>query len=115
MTDSDNTIILAGRVVRFIPPTQGQIESMVRIAKTLKTGSDDAPGEFWITQLHRIGVLIDSMIDEGDRETVDMLYLTGKISAMEALREIMAKVNASAEASENAAIAKANKARVQRK
>lgn len=114
MTDSDNTIILAGRVVGFIPPTQGQIESMVRIAKTLQRGTDDSPSDFWVTQIHRIGTLIDSLIAETDRELVDELYLTGKISSMEALQAIMGKVNANAEASENKAIAKASKTRVRR-
>lgn len=115
MTDSDNTIILAGRIIGFNVPTTGQVESMVRIAGTLRKGADDAPVDFWMTQISRIGTLIDSLIVEGDREIVDDLYLTGKISSLEALQEIMRKVNANAEASEEKAVGKANKVRVQRK
>lgn len=113
MTDSDNTIILAGRIVGFTPPTQGQIESMARIGKTLQRGTDDAPSEFWVTQLDRIGTLLESMIDEKDRDLVDQLYLTGKLSHAELLTAIMTKVkeNSPDEAKEP----KANKARVQRK
>lgn len=112
--DTDNTIILAGRVVRFTPPTQGQIESMVRIARTLREGPEDAPTEFWVTQVSRIGLLIDSLIAEGDRETVDTLYLTGKISAADALKAIIEKTNANAKNSEQQTVVKANKTRVRR-
>lgn len=114
MTDFDNTIILAGRVVSFVFPTQGQIESMVRIARTLERGADDAPVDFWMTQISRIGMLIDALIAPGDQETVDELYLTGKISSLEVLKEIMAKVNASAQAAEGKANPKASKTRVRR-
>lgn len=117
MTDSgtDNTIILAGRVIGFTPPTTGQVEAMVRIARTLEKGADDSPVDFWMTQIDRIGRLIDALINEADREIVDDLYLTGKISSLEALEAIMKKINTNAEASENKAIGKANKVRVQRK
>lgn len=115
MTDSDSTILLAGRVIGFVPPTQGQIEVMARIGKTLQRGSDDEPTEFWITQLDRIGRLLEAMIIEGDRELVDTLYLTGKINHTDLLTAIMTKINETAVASEDKAIAKANKARVQRK
>lgn len=114
MTDSDNTIILAGRIIGFHPPTTGQVESMVRIARTLERGADDAPFDFWVTQISRIGTLIDSMIIESDREIVDDLYLTGKISSLEALQEIMKKVNANAVDSEENSTSKANKTRVKR-
>lgn len=117
MTETDNTIILAGQVVGFIHPTQGQIEAMIRIGQTLKAGTDDEPGEFWLKQIHRIGKLLDSLIEPGDQDIVDDLYLTGKISHVDLLTQIMAKVNANAAESEDKAIAKAKKAtvRVQRK
>lgn len=115
MTDSDNTIILAGRIIGFVPPTMGQIESMVRLARTLERGADDSPVDFWVTQISRLGMLIDSLIIEGDRDLVDELYLTGKISSLEALEAIMKKVNANAVVSEDKAVGKASKVRVQRK
>lgn len=114
MTDSDSTIILAGRVIGFTPPTQGQIEAMARIGKTLQRGSDDEPSDFWITQLDRIGRLLEAMINPADRELVDDLYLTGKIDHNDLLGAIMTKVKATAPAATEAAT-KANKARVQRK
>lgn len=113
MTDSDNTIILAGRVIGFTPPTQGQIESMARIGKTLQRGTDDAPTDFWVTQLDRIGTLLESMVDEKDRDLVDQLYLTGKISHTDLLTAIMTRVKENSPDEDSKP--KANKARVQRK
>lgn len=112
MTDSVKTIVLAGRVIGFTPPTQGQIEAMARIGKSLQRGSDDEPMDFWITQLDRIGTLLESLIAEGDRETVDTLYLTGKISHTDLLTAVMNKIKADKPEVKDA---KANKARVQRK
>jgi hypothetical protein len=113
----DDTIILAGRVVGFIAPTQGQMEAMIRIARTIARGSDDDTTDFWHKQIDRIGTLLESMIAEGDRDTVDQLYLTGKIDHTTLMTTIMAKVNANAVKSEDKAIAKAkaNVARVRRK
>lgn len=117
MTDVDNTIILAGRVVGFTPPSQGQLEIMVRIGRTIRSSTDDDATEFWQTQINRIGILLESLINEGDRETVDNLYLTGKIDHNALLGAILAKVKDNAVASEDKAIAKAKASpvRVQRK
>lgn len=94
-TAADNTIILAGRVVGFIKPTTGQLESMVRIARSLQRGTDDEPSDFWVKQIDRIGTLLESMIAEGDRDTVDHLYLTGKLSHGELLKAILDKMGES--------------------
>ena len=112
-----DTIILAGRVVGFIPPTQGQMEAMIRIGRTIARGTDDDTMEFWHKQVDRVGTLLDSLIAEGDRDLVDQLYLTGKIDHSTLLRAILAKINSNAEQSEDKAIAKAkaNTARVRRK
>lgn len=115
MTETENTILLAGRVIGFIPPTQGQIEAMIRIGRTLQRGTDDDGNEFWMKQIDRIGTLLESLIAEGDRDLVDELYLTGKISHTDLLKEIMAKVERNAEKSEDKAIAKAKTASVKRK
>lgn len=119
MTDTDNTIILGGRVVGFTPPTQGQLEIMVRIGRTIRASTDDDISGFWQTQINRIGILLESLIDEADREIVDNLYLTGKIDHNALLGAILAKVQANAVASEDKAIAKAkgkaSPVRVQRK
>lgn len=119
MTDTDNTIILAGRVVGFTPPTQGQLEAMVRIGRTIRSSTDDSATEFWQTQINRIGILLESLISEADRDIVFDLYLTGKIDHSSVLAAILTKVNANAEASEDKAIekakGKASPVRVQRK
>lgn len=117
MSESDNTIDLAGHQVGFIPPTQGQIEAMIRISRSVNRGGDDSR-EFWLKQIGRIGDLLENMIVEADREQVEDLYVTGKIDHSTLLSAILTKVNANAEASEDKAIAKAKKvsgARVQRK
>lgn len=113
-----NTLILAGRVVRFIPPTTGQIEAMIRIGRSVKKGTDDHDPEFWVKQIDRVGTLLESLIAEGDRDTVDELYLTGKIDHSTLLTAVLKAVEANAEQSEDKAIAKAKKAapaRVSRK
>lgn len=116
--ETDNTIILAGRVIQFIPPTQGQVEQMVRIARSTQRGGDDAPSDFWVKQIGRIGDLLEQMIAEGDRETVEDLYVAGKLDHTALVAAILTKVRENAEKSEDKAIAKAKKvtgARVQRK
>jgi hypothetical protein len=115
MTETDSTIILAGRIVGFIRPTQGQMESMVRIGKTIQRGTDDDSGDFYITQIHRVGLLLESLIAEKDRELVDELYLTGQIDHAQLMTAIMNKINAEAVKSEDKAIAKAKTVRAQRK
>jgi hypothetical protein len=92
MTETDNTIVLAGRVVGFIPPTQGQMESMVRIGKTILRGTDDDSSEFYMTQIDRVGRLLESLIAEQDRDLVDDLYLTGKIDHATLMSAIIEKV-----------------------
>jgi len=116
--ETDNTIILAGRVIQFIPPTQGQVEQMVRIARSTQRGADDAPSDFWVKQIGRIGDLLEQMIVEGDREAVEDLYVEGKLDHTALVTAILTKVRENAEKSEDKAIAKAKKvtgARVQRK
>lgn len=115
MTETDSTIVLAGRVVGFIPPTQGQMESMVRIGRTIQRGTDDDSNEFYLTQINRVGILLESLIAEKDRELVDELYLTGKIDHATLMTAIMNKINETATKSENKAIEKAKSVRAQRK
>lgn len=114
---TENVIILAGRLVGFTPPTQGQLEAMVRISRTMQAGADDDRSEFWIKQISRIGTLLESMINEADRDLVDELYLTGKIDHTTLLTAILTKVNENAVKSEDKAIAKAKvtTARVKRR
>lgn len=111
------TIIIAGRVLGFTPPTQGQLESMVRIARTLQRGTDDDSKEFWQTQIYRVGTLLESLINEGDRETLDELYLTGKTNSNELMAAILAALKLDEAADAELAPEtpkKANKARVRR-
>lgn len=87
-----STIIIAGRVLGFLKPTQGQLESMVRISKTISRGTDDDKQEFWLKQIDRLGTLIESMIAEGDRDTLDQLMLTGKTDSGEVMAAILKAV-----------------------
>lgn len=116
MTETDNTIILAGRAIAFIRPTEGQIQAMLRIMRAIRNGPDDAPADFWMKQMERVGVLLDSLIAPGDQDVVDELYLTGKISHVDLINAIFGKIKDEAVASEDKAIARAKKAtvRVQR-
>ncbi len=109
-TEKTHTIILAGRVIGFTPPTTGQIEAMIRIGRSVKKGTDDAPEDFWVKQIDRVGTLLESLIIEADRDLVDELYLTGKIDHSTLLTEILKKVKDEAEESEDKAVAKAKKA-----
>jgi hypothetical protein len=115
MTESGNTILIGGRVIGFIPPTEGQVQQMIRISRTLQTGPDDSPTEFWAKQIGRIGDLLDAMIVEADQPIVDALYTQGKITHTDLIRAIFAKINTNAQESENKAISKAKATRVQRK
>lgn len=117
MTETDNTIVLAGRVIGFIRPTQGQLEAMIRISRTIARGTDDDTQEFWEKQIDRIGTLLESLVEEKDRDLVDELYLTGKIDHGALMSAIMGKINSQAVASEDKAIAKAKASpvRVRRK
>jgi hypothetical protein len=115
MTETGDTIVLAGRVVGFMRPTQGQMESMVRIGKTIQRGTDDDSNDFYITQIHRVGLLLESLIAEKDRELVDELYLTGKIDHATLMTAIVEKINSEAAKSEDKAVAKAKTVRAQRK
>lgn len=108
-----NRIVIAGRVLGFTPPNQGQFESMVRISKAIKRGAEDGDTAFWEKQVDRIGTLIESMINEGDRETLDHLLLTGKTNSNELIGAILTEVRKVEEASTKPA-AKVTKARVQR-
>ena len=91
MTEQNSTftVILAGRTIQVKRPTPGQVEAMIRIGKALQTGADDDPTDYWIKHVSRLGVLLDSLIDEGDQETVDHLYLTGKVDSSTLLTAIL--------------------------
>lgn len=108
-------IIVGGRILGFTPPNQGQFESMVRISKAIKRGADDNDPAFWEKQIDRVGTLIESMIDEGDRDTLDQLLLTGKTNSNELIGAILTEVRKIEEASGTKPAAKVAKARVQRK
>ena len=114
-TDSNDTLILAGRAVRFIQPTQGQIEMLIRIARSTQNSDEPENSDFWLKQVGRIGDLLEQLIAEGDRDAVDDLYIKGKINHSDLIKAILAKMEANAVKSEDKAIAKAKTARVARK
>lgn len=111
------TATIAGRVIGVIRPTDGQFETLARIQRTLARGSDDEPNEFWVKQIDRLGTLLENLISEGDRDTVDQLFLTGKIDTVGLMRAIFEAVGAAEAGTKNPVVAevKANSARVKRK
>lgn len=117
-TEDFKTFDLDGLTVRFLRPTQGQIEAMIRIARSTKQAEDAKDAEFWVRQVGRVGDLLEQMIHPDDREAVEDLYIAGKLDHTTLLTAILKTVQDEAEESENKAIAKAKKvsgARVQRK
>jgi hypothetical protein len=77
---------IGGRMITFAKPTDGQLEMLARIQRTLSRGTDDAPGEFWSKQIDRLGTLLDSLMSEADLEIVETMLLTGKISHVDILK-----------------------------
>src|SRR5688572_28008437 len=87
--NSTFTVILAGRTIQVKRPAPGQVEAMVRIARALQGGGDDDPSDYWIKHITRLGTLLESLIAEGDRDTVDDLNLTGKVDSSTLLTAIL--------------------------
>lgn len=118
MTES-YPVLIGGRIVGVTKPTDGQYEALVRIQHALSRGSEDSPAEFWKKQISRIGTLLDSLIVEADRETVDDMFLTGKIDTSELLHAIFTafkeEKEKAGETNQVVAQTKANGARVRRK
>lgn len=109
MTEQNSTftVILAGRTIGVKRPTPGQVEAMIRIGRSLQSGGDDDPTEYWIKHISRLGTLLESLINEGDRDTVDELYLTGKIDSTSLLTAILDASTPEQEAPKNGPVSKA--------
>lgn len=93
---------IGGRQITFIKPTDGQMEMLARIQRTLSRGSDDAPADFWAKQVDRLGTLLDSLMPEVDQEIVEQMLLQGKISHVDILQGLF-EVLAQAKEAEQAA------------
>lgn len=115
MTDSAESYpaTVAGRVIGVYRPTQGQFEAMLRMRSTLLRGTDDDKHDFYARQVDRIGTLLESLIQESDRDLVDTLVLTGKVD-MQGLMSAMFAALEPAEKPKPVAAKKAVKARVPR-
>lgn len=112
-----NTILLGGQTIGFTPPTQGQIEAMIRISRSTQRATDDSPSDFWVKQIGRVGDLLDSLIDEADRDLVEEMYLDGRIDHSKLLVAILTKVRDDNDAADGKPAVKAKKVtgvRVQR-
>lgn len=79
---------IGGRQITFTKPTEGQMEMMARIQRTLARGSDDAPADFWAKQIDRLGTLLDSLMSEADLDIVEQMLLKGKISHVDILKAV---------------------------
>lgn len=113
-TPEPKTAIVAGRVIGVLAPTDGQYETLARMARTLARGDDDNRAEFWGKQIDRLGTLMESLIAEGDRDTVDQLFLQGKLDHLTLLRAIFEALKPAEEVKPVKAV-KAAKASVRRK
>lgn len=82
------TAIVGGRVIGVLEPTEGQWEAIIRIQKTLARSTDDDTTEFYAKQIDRVGTLLENLIEEKDRDLVDQLFLTGKISSTDLMSAI---------------------------
>jgi|SRR5687767_2940311 len=82
------TCIVAGRAIGIYQPTSGQLETLNRLGRTIQRGTDDATSDFWGKQIDRLGILLEALIVEGDRDTVDMLFLQGKLDHLGLLRAV---------------------------
>jgi hypothetical protein len=116
MTDTagPKTAIVAGRVIGILTPTDGQFETLARMARTLTRGDDDNRAEFWGKQIDRLGTLMESLIAEGDRDTVDQLFLRGKLDHLTLLQAIFGALKPVEEVKPAKAV-KAARASVRRK
>lgn len=86
-------VTLAGNVFAVKPMTDGQIESMFRIQRSLSLAGDFDMA-FYGRQVGRFGSLLDSLFtSDADRDKVDDLFLTGQLSTGELLRVILAAYN----------------------
>jgi hypothetical protein len=118
MTDKKEpkTAVVGGRVIGVLEPTEGQWESIIRIRRTLARSTDDDPTEFYVKQIERIGTLLENLIEEKDRDLVDDLFLTGKISSRELMGAIFSALSPPAQVNDTVAVVKkaANGARTKR-
>lgn len=94
MTEEQHSVVLAGKTIRLIRPSQGQLEQLIRIGRSINRGSEQAPDGFYTKQVGRIGDVIDQLIVEEDRDMVDDLYAAGLIDHTELLTAVLSKVKA---------------------
>lgn len=84
-TEEYAPVTIGGRIIGVRKPTSGQFEAMARIARTISRGTDDDRADFWMTQVDRLGTLLESLIAEDDRDIVDRMFLEGKIETKDLL------------------------------
>jgi hypothetical protein len=89
----NGVVELGGRMITFLKPTDGQLELLARVKRTLARGTDDAPADFWATQIDRLGQLLDNLIVEADRDIVEKMIIEGKIGSVEILQALFASIH----------------------
>lgn len=93
LNDKYRVALIGGRMISVSRPTDGQYEALARIARTIGRGTDDDKADFWAKQVDRLGILMESLIAEGDRDLADQLVLTGKTTMVEMLKAILGAWN----------------------
>lgn len=116
MTDpiQSHPALIAGHVIGVHVPSQGQFEALLRLRSTLARGTDDDRHDFYARQIDRIGTLLESLIQESDRDLVDQLVLTGKVDMQGLMAAILAAPKPTEEV-KPVVVKKAVKARAPRK
>ena len=92
----NGVVELGGRMITFVKPTDGQLEMLARVKRTLARGTDDAPDDFWSTQIDRLGQILDALIVEADQPIVESMMITGKIGSVEILAALFTSINQNA-------------------
>lgn len=114
-TEEYAPVTIGGRIIGVRKPTSGQFEAMARIARTISRGTDDDRADFWMTQVDRLGTLLESLIAEDDRDIVDRMFLEGKIETKDLLSVMFSAWKTDDTEGQDKPKAKASTTRVRRK
>lgn len=102
---TDLTMTIAGETFPIKPMTDGQVESMFRIQRSLAAAGGENTA-FYARQIGRMGDLIDNILaKEADIDRLDRLYLSGKASTVEVLKMLFVAYQASTDEDTEAVVA----------
>jgi hypothetical protein len=95
---TDPTVTIAGQTFPIRRMSDGQVESLFRIQRSLASAGD-SNATFYGRQLARMGDLIDGLLsNEADVDRLDKLFLAGETSTAELVSLVFAAYKAADEA-----------------